>query len=71
MLSKDIYSVRSALKHRLRRDGEIRIDRDESKNLIANLDDWLWRTKSLERRSAPREVAREETVDGFRRAGCL
>ena len=75
MLSHDIDLIAVTLKYRLRRDGEIRIVKKEAKNLIANLNDWIWRAKALESvplaTKAPRDTVGEETVDAFRQAGCL
>ena len=75
MLSHDIQSITYALKHSLREDGQVRMLKKEAKNLIANLNDWIRRTKAMERRSiakdAPRNAVGEGTIDAYRHAGCL
>ena len=75
MLSHDIQSITCALKHRLRRDGEIRVIKKEAQAFIANLNDWIRRAKALERRSnakdALRDAVGEGTIDAYRHAGCL
>ena len=75
MLSHDIQSITCALKHRLRRDGEIRIPEKEVQGFISNLDSCAEQAMALEHvplaTNAPRDAVGEGTVDAFRRAGCL